>query len=70
MNGGDEIMAGRGWSWLVAAKLPLVMGGRGWSWLVIRFSDAQYEQHVSISLKKILETMKTFISYQLSRRAF
>ena len=30
----------------------------------------KYEQHPSILLKKILQTMKAFISYQLSRRAF
>ena len=35
MEGGDEIMAGRGWSWLVAAKLSLVVGGRGRSWMVV-----------------------------------
>ena len=30
----------------------------------------KYEQHPSVLLKKILQTMKAFISYQLSRRAF
>ena len=33
-GGGDEIMPGRGWSWVVAAKLWLswlVVDGRGWS---------------------------------------
>ena len=44
MGGRGEIMAGRGWSWMVAAKLWLVVGGggkimdgRGRSWVVARF---------------------------------
>ena len=32
---GDEIMAVRGWSWLVAAKLWAVVGGRGWSYNLV-----------------------------------
>ena len=28
VDGGEEIMAGRGWSWVVAAKLWLVLGDR------------------------------------------
>ena len=39
-GGGDEIMPGRGWSWVVAAKLWLVVASRRWSWLVARFSNA------------------------------
>ena len=31
VGGGDELMPGHGWSWVVAAKLWLVLGGRGWS---------------------------------------
>ena len=40
--GGGEIVARRGWSWVVAAKLWLVVGGggkimvdRGWFWVVV-----------------------------------
>ena len=29
-GGGGEIMAGRGWSWVVAGKLWLVLDDRGW----------------------------------------
>ena len=31
VGGGGEMMAGCGWSWVVAAKLWLVVSGRGWS---------------------------------------
>ena len=49
MDVGAKIMAGRGWSLLVGAKLWLVVGGgggkimagRGWSWIVARFSNAR-----------------------------
>ena len=47
MGCSGQIMAGRGWSWVVVAKLWLVMGGdgkistgQGWSWMVARFSNA------------------------------
>ena len=30
MCSGGEIIIGRGWSWMVKAKLWLVAGGRGW----------------------------------------
>ena len=29
MGGGDESMTGRGWQWVMAAKLWLAVGGRG-----------------------------------------
>ena len=32
VGGGSGIVAGRVWSWLVAAKLWLTVGGGGWSW--------------------------------------
>lgn len=35
VGGGSEIMAGRGWSGVVMAKLWLVVGDRGWSWIVV-----------------------------------
>ena len=35
VGGGGEIMAGRRWSWIVAAKLCLAVGSRGWSWVVL-----------------------------------
>ena len=35
MGGRGEIMAGRGWSWMVAAKLWLVVGGGGKLWMVV-----------------------------------
>ena len=31
MGGGGEIMAGHGWSWVVATKLWLIVGGCGLS---------------------------------------
>lgn len=34
MGGDSKIMAGLGWSWVVAAKLWLVVGGCGWFWMV------------------------------------
>ena len=47
MGCSGQIMAGRGWSWVVVAKLWLVVGGdgkistgQGWSWMVARFSNA------------------------------
>ena len=44
VRGGDEIIAGRGWLWKVAAILWLVMGDYEWSWMgvvVARFSNAR-----------------------------
>ena len=50
MYGGGEIVAGRGWLWVVAAKLWLVKSGsskimasRGWLWVVAQFSNALYQ---------------------------
>ena len=35
MGGSGELMPGRKWLWMVAAKLWLVVGGFGWSWMVV-----------------------------------
>ena len=40
----DEIMTGRGWSWVVAPKLWLVVGGRG-------LSNDLVEQYLTRMLK-------------------
>ena len=38
VSGDGEIMTGRGWFWVVAAKLWLIVSGRGWSHdLVMRY---------------------------------
>ena len=40
MGGGNEIMIGRGWSWVVVGGGDEIMAGRRWSCIVARFSNA------------------------------
>ena len=78
MGGGSETMAGRGWTWVVAAKLWLVLGGRArlhdLVMLIFRYFYVSNNYMINscskVNLASLINTCQFRVSFHSVRTAF